>query len=153
MITVRAAAHNDVPGILKIAGESISPAWTHGYVKERLGRDDTLLLVALEEQRGRAESRIVGFAAFRQVGDDGELLQIAVEIGERRCGIGSLLLGAITDYASKKALDSILLEVRSGNGAAIALYKKHGFEYVRIRKNYYSAPVEDAIVMAKSIDK
>ena len=42
------------------------------------------------------------------------------------------------------------LEVRVSNSAAVALYEKYGFEKVGERKNFYSAPVENAYIMTKS---
>jgi len=45
----------------------------------------------------------------------------------------------------------VFLEVRKSNEAAIALYKKHGYKPVGLRKNYYTSPVEDAVIMARRI--
>lgn len=156
MTTITPATEDDIARILEIAECSISPAWTYASVKERLGRDDTVLLVASDTSARAtdaqpAPSAATGFAAFRQVGDDGELLQIAVHPTRRRSGVGSLLLKAALDYASIKSLSSVFLEVRANNEPAIALYKKFGFEELRVRKAYYSDPPEDAIVMAKKL--
>lgn len=149
MIVIRSARVNDIPRILEIANESITPAWTHHSVCQLLCRSDSLLLVA-EENRGNVHDAptdyIVGFTAFREVGDDYDLLQIAVDVNERRRGIGSLLLVSVL---SRVASRTLFLEVREGNAAAIALYKKHGFKLLRTRKNYYSDPTENALVMAK----
>ena len=50
----------------------------------------------------------------------------------------------------------MILEVRPSNTAAVALYRKLGYEEIGVRKNYYPADPqlgtrEDALVMAKSI--
>jgi ribosomal-protein-alanine N-acetyltransferase len=39
------------------------------------------------------------------------------------------------------------LEVRAENAVAKALYEKCGFREIARRRNYYSEPVEDALVM------
>ena len=40
-----------------------------------------------------------------------------------------------------------MLEVRAGNAAAQALYRRFGFGVVGERKDYYRSPVENALVM------
>ena len=92
---------------------------------------------------------VSGFLILRRMGDDGELLQIAVDRASRRCGLAGSLMTAMLEYASANALSSVFLEVRKSNDAAISLYKKFGFTTVRVRRNYYSHPDEDAVVMAR----
>jgi ribosomal-protein-alanine N-acetyltransferase len=45
-----------------------------------------------------------------------------------------------------------MLEVRESNVSARSLYEKMGFDEVGVRKNYYSNPRENAILMNLSID-
>jgi len=94
---------------------------------------------------------VLGFLILRKMGDDGELLQIAVRSAARRRGVADLLMGAMLQYASENALKSIFLEVRRSNDSAIGLYKKHGFKTVRMRKGYYNSPVEDALIMTRTL--
>ena len=101
---------------------------------------------------GDAGGFIVGFVILRRIADEGELFQVAVDPAARRRGIADLLMCAALEYALDSRLKSVFLEVRKRNEAAISLYKKHGFLPVRQRKNYYSAPVEDAVVMVKMFD-
>ena len=42
-----------------------------------------------------------------------------------------------------------LLEVRESNQAAIELYRSLGFVAVGTRRNYYSQPLEDALLLRK----
>ena len=49
--------------------------------------------------------------------------------------------------ADEKKLAFVTLEVRASNAPAIALYEKNGFQSVGVRKNYYSAPTEDGVLM------
>jgi len=135
--------------------EAISPNWTSDAFLSEMRKSDSFFLVALDDAMVDNETgspRCMGFAVVRQVGDDGELLQIAVDKSARRSGIGSLLMEAVLDYAAKNAMHSIFLEVRSSNVAAITLYEKNGFEPVRTRKDYYDNPVEDALVMRKVVN-
>ena len=93
--------------------------------------------------------RVCGYAIIRQVGDDGELLKIAVDKTARGNGIGDLLMEAVLDHTEENGFKAVFLEVRVGNITATRLYEKHGFKSVRIRKDYYDKPFEDAIVMVR----
>ena len=44
-------------------------------------------------------------------------------------------------------LSFVTLEVRESNDPAKMLYAKHGFEVVGLRKNYYTKPKENAVLM------
>jgi len=166
LITVTIAKEEHLGEILRILRETISPEWTYDAFLSEMRKSDSLFLVAADSPRRYAPPlqpppqfaappsteegyTVVGFAVVRQVGDDGELLQIAVDKAARRKGVGDSLMVAVLEYAAKNALGSVFLEVREGNEAAVQLYRKHGFESVRVRKDYYNDPVEDAVVMVK----
>ena len=46
-----------------------------------------------------------------------------------------------------RGISSVVMEVRSQNIAALALYNKLGFEKLGVRKNFYSVPKDNAVVM------
>ena len=64
----------------------------------------------------------------------------------RRQGVAGELLGAFLRFGQAN-LAFLTLEVRASNEAAIALYRKYGFQEAGRRKQYYDAPREDAIIM------
>ena len=142
MLFVDDAAEGDIPRILEIERGAISPPWTHGALLGEIYREDSFFAVAACSPRF-----LVGFAILRQMGSEGELLQIAVDKAARRRGAADALMASALRFARGRALESVFLEVRAGNAAALALYKKHGFKPVRTRKGYYSDPLEDAVVM------
>jgi len=151
--SIRNATEEDIPGILQIEREAISPPWTHGTLLSEIYREDSFFAIT---EHGALpltahEPQLSGFVILRQMGDEGELLQIAVDKAMRRRGAADALIVAALLYAGDNALKSVFLEVRKSNEAAIALYKKHGFESVRTRKDYYINPVEDAAVMARDL--
>ena len=90
------------------------------------------------------EYRLVGFAVARRTSpDEIEILNVAVDPASRRRGIGrSLILELIGESPG-----SVFLEVRQSNMAARKLYHSLGFEAAGIRQDYYSEPMESAIVM------
>ena len=75
---------------------------------------------------------------------------IAVLDAHRRKGIAKALLQQMLLDLSQA--QSVTLEVRKSNSAAIALYKAFGFEQVGERKNFYSQPTENAILMTKTLN-
>ena len=81
------------------------------------------------------EGRALGFCSFIAT-EDAELVFICTHPLCRRQGIGEKLLR-----------EAIVLEVRSQNEPAIKMYEKMGFVTLGKRKNFYSFPEDDAIVM------
>ena len=74
-------------------------------------------------------------------------LHIAIKQGE----LCDALIKELLRRAKALGLATVTLEVRAGNAAAIALYQKNGFVPVGRRKNYYTAPTEDAILMTVTL--
>ena len=96
---------------------------------------------------------VVGFAGMQQVLDEGYINNVAVRSQFRKNGVASALLDVFIRFAQAHELAFLTLEVRASNEAAIALYKKHGFEEVGRRKNYYEDPKEDALLMTRYFKK
>ena len=87
------------------------------------------------------------FADFLHVLDEGDIGNVAVAPEHRRQGIADALLDALCARAAALDLAFLTLEVRASNAPAIALYRKHGFQTVGQRRNYYQKPDEDALLM------
>jgi len=93
--------------------------------------------------------RIIGAVAGFTASDTGEILTVATAPEYRRKGIARKLL---TEFFSliPDETETIALEVRQSNTAAIALYESFGFEKAGVRKRFYRDPVEDADIMVKT---
>lgn len=89
-----------------------------------------------------------GFALWRALAEEAELLTIAVDPAHQRTGIGRALMERWMADAALLAT-SAFLEVARDNGAACALYARFGFETVSVRRNYYKRRdgTADALVM------
>ncbi len=85
---------------------------------------------------------LVGFIDYSCFYERAEINYIFVLDGYRKKGIAYRLINYVFDNYD---FDSITLEVRSSNIAAINLYKKCGFKVCSIRKNYYGD--EDALML------
>ena len=94
------------------------------------------------------------FVAMKGVGEV-HLLDIAVAPAYQRQGWALLMLEAIGVWARAQGAARLWLEVRASNVRAQAVYARHGFEHVSIRKNYYPAPDdrrENAVIMSLRLD-
>ena len=96
---------------------------------------------------GDAASELAGFLVARRLSSELEILNFAVESEWRRCGIGANLLGAALRWAQTFEATQAILEVRASNLAALRFYERHKFEVVGRRPRYYTAPVEDALLL------
>jgi len=152
MISILTATEDHIDQILNIEQEAISPPWTHGLLLSEIYNVESYFVVAAQTSllsTSQEATQIKGFIILRCTHFDAELLQIAVAINARSCGVGDMLMRAMLDHANEKTLDKLFLEVRKSNEPAITLYKKHGFKTLSHRKDYYTTPTEDAIIMEK----
>ncbi len=94
-------------------------------------------------------TRIIGAVAGFTASDTGEILTVATAPEYRRKGIARKLLTVFFSLIPDET-ETIALEVRQSNTAAIALYESFGFEKAGVRKRFYRDPVEDADIMVKT---
>ena len=90
---------------------------------------------------------IVGMIAWRELGGEVEILDLAIHPNYRRHGHGFFLLKTFVQNLCQSAVQKIFLEVRESNAAALALYRKLGFQISGRRPNYYRKPEENALLM------
>lgn len=114
-------------------------AWSVDSIKDSLSYDYNKLVVLKDDN-------IVGYFISNNIAGTSELLRIAVDESLRSSGYGSKLL---EKYFEVNDAEEYLLEVRATNEPAIGLYKKHGFVEIATRKNYYSNPTEDALILKR----
>lgn len=81
---------------------------------------------------------------------EGDITSVAVDENFRRMGLAQKLIAEFIKNLPENT-ENIFLEVRENNTPAINLYKKCGFEKLSLRKNFYSNPTENAIVMVKNV--
>ncbi len=93
---------------------------------------------------------MAGFAISSLVMDECTLMNIGVGPQFQGRGLGAMLVQTVLEAARTAQARRCLLEVRRGNGRAIALYRKHGFTENGVRRNYYPADSgrEDALLMS-----
>ena len=94
---------------------------------------------------------IAGYVVAWYVLDEGELANLAVAPALRRTGLGKVLMDAMLADARHRSIGEVYLEVRETNVAARQLYAANGFVEVGRRKGYYRSPVEDALILRRTL--
>lgn len=127
---VRRAGPGDVASIAEIERLSFPEPWSEPAWRAEVEHPGALVLVV--------ESPAEGFASFRRMSGEAELLRVAVHPAARRKGWASRLLEA--GLASLRGEEAAIchLEVRANNQAAITLYLRYGFVEVGRRPRYYT---------------
>lgn len=116
--------------------------WTWEMLMSQLPDDEHEFLAAVDEN-----GKLLGYVGMMTVLDEGYISNVAVDPDNRRQGIGEKLIRELLERCRLRQLSFVTLEVREHNEPAIALYSKMGFVPVGLRKNYYEAPKENAILM------
>ena len=97
------------------------------------------------------ESEIVAVLQWRYLGEEAEILELAVPARHRRRSYARFLLRSFLGLAQELDVREIFLEVRESNSAALALYREFGFAQSGRRANYYRDPVEAALVLERKL--
>ena len=137
----------DLDQCIEISSEAGLESWTSGGLLDALARPDSIALVA------RLDNSIAGFIIGRMLPAErsAEIYNIGVRRASQRHGVGSSLLLAFEAETRNSFSDTIWLEVRESNTAAVAFYSTLGFSQFSLRKGFYSHPTEDALIMHKKI--
>lgn len=141
-LPVRAMLESDLLRVSLIDAASQPSPWSQDRFAGELALPQSRLTVA--EKGGR----VVGYLCAWEVAGELEIQNIVTALECRRCGVATALLEELLTYARSVALSRLLLEVRSGNDAAIALYRRYGFHACGVRHGYY-ADGDDALLMER----
>jgi len=143
---LRVMRESDLRDVLHIERRSFSIPWEEATFRGLMRRPSAELLVA--EEAGV----VVGYAVMWFAADEAELGDLSVLPEARRRGLGRWILDGAMREAGRKGAAHVYLEVREANADARRLYEKAGFVNVGVRPSYYSEPIEDAILMRRSLD-
>ena len=140
-IVPMAEAH--VAAVAELEQVCFSAPWSEASVREELTNPLSLWLVAL------AGDQVAGYVGSQTVLDEADMMNLAVAPRHRRQGIARQLVEALGNALRAQGVQSLTLEVRASNEAAIQLYRSLGFTQVGRRPRYYTKPTEDALILRK----
>lgn len=149
---IRPMAAADLDRVQEIAATlKDAPHWplaAYAAALDPLATPRRFCLVAEEP----AQAAVVGFAVASAVGAEAELESIAVAPGWQRRGVARLLFAALAAALRQAQASEVTLEVRASNLPALAFYRSLGFVECGLRPRYYGNPVEDAVLMKRSLE-
>lgn len=134
-ITLVTGGADDLPAVMEVMTAAFSDrfgeAWTRSQCAGILPMSGVSLVLARDEG-----GEVLGFALYRTILDDSELLLLAVTPTAQGKGVGWKLLSHFVEDAKKNGANRIHLEVRDGN-PAVRMYEAAGFAQLNRRRHYY----------------
>lgn len=129
--------------IAEIESKCFSMPWTEKSLSDELDNENAHFLSAV------FDGKVIGYIGIIEICGEADVTNVAVLPEYRRCGIAEKLMKEAENGAVERNCESITLEVRVSNKAAISLYNKSGYKQAGIRKGFYEKPKEDALLMTK----
>ena len=146
MTVERLATTADLDGVLAIEDASFNNPTTREWYEGELKRPEICFIYVLRTP----DCPVAAFCAFWRVADQIHINNLAVRPELRGQGLASRLLADVMAESARLGADRATLEVRRSNTAALRLYAKAGFAEAGVRRNYYTKPVEDALVLVRN---
>ena len=136
----------DLPEIMAIERQCYEFPWTEEIFKSCFNAGNLAMFAELE---GKA----IGYGILSTVLDEASLLNICIAPSEQGKGYAKVLLQFLCEQVRALGADTLFLEVRASNQAALHLYENMGFNQIGTRRNYYPAKKgrEDAWMFALSL--
>ena len=144
-IFIRPMTKDDLHKVVETEKLCFADPWSEQSFVEGMNNEYQKYFVAL------SDNDIVGYVALFHIFEEGEILNIATKPTQRKKGIASKLLEYSFEFLKGLGVTRVTLEVRKSNTNAQSLYTKYGFNPISVRRNYYTFPLEDGIVMEKTI--
>jgi ribosomal-protein-alanine N-acetyltransferase len=143
---VRPMDEADLPRIHRIELASHAYPWTSGNFADSLAAGYSMWV-------RESAAEIIGYYVLMAGAGEAHLLNITIAPAWRRHGLGRELLEHSVGSARTHHAESLFLEVRISNAAAIALYRSSGFIDLAVRRGYYPARDgrEDALIMRRDL--
>ncbi len=146
--TVRPLAAADLAAAAAIEATAPDP-WTAGQLTEELAAQQAGGAPRLFVAAG--EAGLLGLAVYQLAAGEANLCTLTVAPAARRQGVSRALLEQSLAALKAEGAESCFLEARASNAPALALYGRLGFARVGLRRGFYRAPAEDAVLMAKPL--
>ncbi|MBR1892733.1 MAG: ribosomal protein S18-alanine N-acetyltransferase [Lachnospiraceae bacterium] len=144
-IEIRRLCENDIAAVVELEKEAFGKeAWSENDFLETLKLDYAYYVVACKKEL------IIGSSGLRNLCGEADITNVVVSPKMRKKGVAEFMLQELMKHAAENlGVQSFTLEVRSKNVPAIKLYEKLGFVTEGVRKNFYTEPADDALIMWK----
>lgn len=140
-VDVRPMRWPDIEPVHRLEAElfTVDP-WSIEQFWSELAQQSRAYAVAVDGER------IIGYAGAFLLAPDSDVQTIAVSPRDQGRGVGAILLTWLIEQAVAQGCRQMLLEVRSDNVPAIAMYERFGFVRISVRRDYYERGI-DAVIM------
>lgn len=146
-ISIRPCTFKEMDQILNIEKSCFQEdAWSRDFINYAM---DTYYVKGIF-----FNEKLIAYGACHVQGQIMNVDNLAVLPEYRGKGLGKLLLLHMMQLAEDKNCPGVLLQVNVNNSRAIEIYRKVGFETVRLLKGYYQrkrGKSEDALLMFTSL--
>jgi len=147
---IRRMRESDLVAVGEIEALSFSNPWSDNTFLGEIQNTSVSFPMVVVRRPG---DEVVGYIVFWHIRDDVQVNNIAVHPECRGLGLGEAMMRFAIAKVREAGAAFVTLEVRRSNTPAMTLYRKLGFEIMGTRKNYYTKPDEDALVMALILDQ
>jgi ribosomal-protein-alanine N-acetyltransferase len=129
--------------VVALEAAAFSNPWSRDTLERDLRNTDVVRVYVLRDPDGQ----LLGFCGCWFVYDELHINTLAVGSPFRRRGHATRLLRFVLSEAAAAGIARATLEVRRSNDAALRLYDRFGFQVRGVRPDYYTEPVEDALIL------
>lgn len=143
---LRPMMSGDLNRVLDIEVRSYVEPWLRSHFEYELSVSSISKMMVLEKN-----DTLAGYVGIWLLPPELHITNITVAPEFRFCGLGTRLLEYVMNLAYELRIKQVTLEVRHNNMAALALYRKFGFEVKGMRKNYYAAEKAHALIMSRTV--
>lgn len=143
MIIERLTGDADLDAVVALEAASFTNPWSREMLARELEEPTAARVYVLR----LADAPVAAFCSCWVIGDELHINTIAVDPVRRRAGLGRALMEGVLAQVAEEGVTRATLEVRRSNLAAQRLYERLGFEVAGQRRNYYSQPDEDALIL------
>ena len=144
LVIERISEPADLDAVAALESATFTNPWTREMLERELRQSDVARVYVVRYP----DRPVAAFCACWLVHDELHINTIAVDPRVRRQGIATTLMKHILAEAVRHGARRTFLEVRRSNLPAQRLYERLGFTVADVRRNYYSQPEEDALVLA-----
>jgi len=132
--SVRPAAEEDLFQIVDIEARSNRPPWSIEAFRAELVKPHAHFWAVTDNE---TDSQVLAYAVFALPAEQAHIQTVAVHPDHRRQKMGAHLIRQVIAFAMRQEADSLILEVRKGNEAAVHLYQSVGFDVIRTIDKFY----------------
>jgi ribosomal-protein-alanine N-acetyltransferase len=147
MVIERISEPADLDAVAALESATFTNPWTREMLERELRQSDVARVYVVR----LPGYPVAAFCACWLVYDELHINTIAVDTRLRRQGVATALMRYLMAEAASLGARRTYLEVRRSNLPAQRLYERLGFTVAAVRRNYYSQPIEDALVLSQAM--